>query len=307
MTTNLCVTWGLGAMLAASTLLNIRACDNHPYPSGLPRVEPTVQEKGSRREEPRVQESDDNEGRTRSFQEKREGLADDYDLAMPAPRQDIAEQILRRTAYATSFNSTTNMPNWVAWCLTREHTHGSVQRSEARFHEDDDVDPRNRVTTYDYMRSGYDRGHMCPAGDNKWSYEAMTECFLMTNICPQVHSLNAGDWNEIEIKCRNWANRYGRIYIVSGPILFRSQHKRIGQQHKVTVPEAFFKVVLRMDDGDAQAIGFIYRNQDGNRPMGDYVNSVDEVERITGYDFFPQLPDELEERVEASASLKEWR
>lgn len=229
-----------------------------------------------------------------------------YELAMPAPRTDIAEQILRRKAYVTSFNRETLIPNWVAWCLTREHTRGKAKRTDAQFHEDPEVDPRYRVTTYDYQRSGFDRGHMCPAGDNKWDAQAMDECFLMTNICPQLHSLNAGDWNEIEMRCRTWANRYGRVYIVSGPIILKEGRRRIGRQHKVTVPQAFFKVVLRTGPDGHHAIGFIYRNRDGNRPMGDYVNSVDEVERITGYDLFAQLPDNIERQVEAHADLSEW-
>ena len=71
------------------------------------------------------------------------------------------------------------------------------------------------------------------------------------------------------------------------------------------MPEAFFKVVLCMK-GEPKAIGFIYKNGDGNRPKGDYVNSVDQVERITGFDFFPKLPDSIEKRIEAAADASEW-
>ena len=73
----------------------------------------------------------------------------------------------------------------------------------------------------------------------------------------------------------------------------------------MVVPEAFFKVVLRLGD-DPAAIGFIYKNAEGNRPKGDYVNTVDEVERITGIDFFPSLPDDVERKVEAKADISEW-
>ena len=132
----------------------------------------------------------------------------------------------------------------------------------------------------------------------------MLESFLFTNICPQNHNLNCGDWSELENACRKWARRYGCIYIVSGPILYKTKQKAIGK-HKGTVPEAFFKVVLRMGEQPC-AIGFIYKNQAGNRPKGDYVNTVDEVERITGIDFFHTLPDELENSIEATASLNDW-
>lgn len=226
-------------------------------------------------------------------------------FAMPKTPKGTPEQILMNEAYVSSFNSKTLLPNWVAWQLTAEHSQGNIKRKGINFTPDDRVPEQSRVTTYDYMRSGFDRGHMCPAGDNKWSQTAMEQCFLMTNMCPQDHGLNIGDWNEMENQCRRWAQKYGEIYIVCGPVIYKNNHKRIGQQHKVTVPDAFFKVVLCMK-GKPKGIGFIYRNTDGNRPKGDYVNSIDEVERITGLDFFPILPDKIEDEVEAHASLADW-
>ena len=173
----------------------------------------------------------------------------------------------------------------------------------AAFHEDEDV-PEPHAVNFDYVRSGYDRGHMCPAGDNKWSAVAMDESFLFTNICPQAPSLNRGDWNEMEQVCRKWAKQYGNLYIVCGPIFYKGKTKTIGA-NKVAVPNAFFKVVLCMK-GEPKAIGFIYKNADGNRPKGDYANSVDEVERITGIDFFPSLPDNIEKKVEAECNPDDW-
>lgn len=224
-------------------------------------------------------------------------------MEMPAPLTDRNEQILHRTGYTVSYNSATRLPNWVAWQLTSAHTSGPYKRGGIDFAEDEEV-AEPRATDNDYYRSGYDRGHMCPSADNKWSETAQRESFLFTNICPQNHSLNAGDWNEMEQQCRRWANELGSIYIVSGPILYKGKNKTIGK-NKVVVPEAFFKVVL-CTKGTPKAIGFIYKNQPGNRPKGDYVNTVDEVERITGIDFFPALPDDVEDKVEASADINEW-
>lgn len=224
-------------------------------------------------------------------------------LEIPAPLVNRKEQILKREGYTVSYNAETKLPNWVAWHLTAERCQGSAKRKQKAFHEDEEV-PVPRATDWDYYNSGYDRGHMCPAGDNKWSEEAMVQSFLFTNICPQAPSLNRGDWNEMENQCRKWAKEYGDIYIVCGPILYKGKHKAIGK-NKVVVPEAFFKVVLCMK-GEPKAIGFIYRNEDGNRPKGDYVNSVDQVERITGIDFFPALLDKTEKRIEATAKASDW-
>lgn len=226
------------------------------------------------------------------------------DLLRAVTPDSVPSMILERTGYVTSYNKKTKLPNWVAWHLTAENTKGSHSRKGIDFMEDEDV-PTPRADDWDYYNSGYDRGHMCPAGDNKWDSEAMRQSFLFTNICPQAPGLNRGDWNEMENACRSWARENGDIYIVCGPILYKGRHKTIGK-HKVVVPEAFFKVVLCMR-GTPKAIGFIYKNEDGNRPKGDYVNSVDEVERITGFDFFASLPDDVEKAVESMADLDDWQ
>ena len=116
--------------------------------------------------------------------------------------------------------------------------------------------------------------------------------------------LNSGVWNQIEMSCRRWAEKYGDIYIVCGPILFRQEHETIGP-NKVVVPEAFFKVVLCLND-TPKGIGFICRNTDGSRAKDFYVNSISQVERITGMTFFPNIPKNIEEKVKGQADLKQW-
>lgn len=231
-----------------------------------------------------------------------EGLAGGG-LELPRITKGDKGQVLRRIGYTTSYNKDTKLPNWVAWQLTAGHTTGKHKRDGIGFQEDLDV-PSPRAVDNDYYGSGYDRGHMCPSGDCKWDATAQRQSFLFTNMCPQAPSLNRGDWNEMEQACRRWAKRYGNLYIVCGPILYRQKHKTIGK-NKVVVPEAFYKVVLRMGD-EPKAIGFIYKNGDGNRPKGDYVNTVDQVERITGIDFFADLPDEVERKVESECSIGDW-
>ena len=228
------------------------------------------------------------------------------DVLLPAPMEGTPEKILVRQGYTVSYNREHNLPNWVAWELTPEKLVERESRTD-KFLPDPDLPEAEAVTTDDYKRSGWDRGHMCPAGDNRWHWRAMQESFYMTNICPQNHNLNRGDWKELEEACREWAQREGKIYIVCGPILYRQRHKTIGREHRITVPEAFFKVVLCPDSRPPRAIGFIYKNTSGNHPLDHYVNSVDQVERITGIDFFPALPDEVEKKVEAEYDLGLWK
>lgn len=220
-------------------------------------------------------------------------------MELPASlKESRSELILERMGYTVSFNAKWNLPNWVAWELNRDKLVERESRNN-KFLPDPDLQNGKAVTTDDYTNSGYDRGHMCPAGDNRWHWRAMQESFYMTNICPQDHNLNRGDWKELEEKCRTWAEQEGSIYIVCGPILYKKKHQSIGKEHRILVPEAFFKVVLSLNGDQPKAAGFIFKNSSGNRKLSAYINTVDEVERITGIDFFPRLPNDVEQKVEA--------
>ena len=223
---------------------------------------------------------------------------------LPAPLKDRPEQILHRKGYTTSYNQDTKTPNWVAWHLTESHTRGSYQRKNEVFSEDEDVKGR-RATNMDYYNSRYDRGHMCPAGDNKWDKQAMSQSFLFTNICPQNHGLNKYEWNDLEILCREWARKYGAVDIVCGPVYYPQENQRTIGKNKVRVPHAFFKVIL-CRQGKPKAIGFIYRNEGVKQPMANAVRSVDEIERLVKMDFFPALDDATESRIEREARLSDW-
>lgn len=229
-----------------------------------------------------------------------EKLSDNICIAVKL--DDSNQQILNRVAYILSYNPELLIPNWVAWRLTAEHVDGDYPRDN-NYYEDEDV-PSPKASNEDYKGSGWSHGHMCPAGDNKWDETAMRESNLLTNVCPQHPSLNSGLWNVIERDCRKWAKKFRSIYIVCGPVLLSKEHKTIGD-NKVVVPEAFFKVVLCLN-GSPKAIGFIIRNNEGKKKRDQYVNTVDEVERITGIDFFPALPDDIENEVEAKSDIGEW-
>lgn len=224
-------------------------------------------------------------------------------ICMPKLPEGISEQILRKSSYIVSYNKDTKIPNWVAWHLTADHTDGPVRRM-SNFYEEENVDIP-RATLEDYQGSGWSRGHMCPAGDNKWNETAMYDSFSFVNVCPQNANLNSGLWNSIEIDSRRWARLFGDLYIVCGPVFLNREHETIGV-NKVFVPEAFFKVILCLQ-GKPKAIGFVVRNNEGKKKRDQFVNTVDDVERITGMDFFPALPDSVEDVVEAYANLDDWR
>ena len=174
------------------------------------------------------------------------------------------------------------------------------------YREDTELPSEIRSTLDDYSSSGYDRGHMCPGGDCNWDDEGRDETFLLSNMYPQNPNLNRGDWNEIEMACRKWAKKYDNIYIVCGPIFFKSQeHEKIGP-HQIPVPEAFFKVVLCVEPSNLKGIGFICRNTDGNRKKDFYVNSIRQVERVTCYQFFQNLNDSIKSVVYDIRIINNW-
>jgi len=206
------------------------------------------------------------------------------------------EIIRNYTGFTVSFNPTHHVPNYVAWELTADEVSGSESRGKYSFAEDESV--YGCASLDDYRNSGYDRGHMAPAGDMKWDAQAMKESFYMSNICPQNHNLNKGDWKDLEELERTWAKRYGAVCIAAGPIYTDKNPQRIGS-HKVAVPDAFFKVLLTDYPAAPKAYGFIFANKAGSHPLSYYQLTVDEVEQQTGMDFFPTLPDEVENKIEA--------
>lgn len=227
-------------------------------------------------------------------------------IEIPAPLSDRPEQIVRHRGYTLSYNNKHNTPNWSAWALTAEHTDGPEARSQ-KFWADPEIPTVYRVDYYDYKESGYDRGHMCPAGDMKWSREAMHDCFYMSNMCPQDHSLNSGSWGSLENACRSWARTEGVIYIVCGPVYkSRKRHERIGIDHVIDVPEGFFKAVLSLRPGKEKAIAFYFDNDASKQNYKQLCMSVDDIEKMTGIDLYPSLDDELENKLEATYNIKEW-
>ncbi len=218
-------------------------------------------------------------------------------LEIPSMPKGKQGQVIQRTGYTLAYDKKTKTPQWVAWELTKEETKGNHERTD-KFLPDPNVEGAKVVTT-DYTGSGYDRGHMAPAGDMKWSKKAMEESFYMSNICPQIHHLNTGDWNELEANTRKWARRYGSVYVTCGPIYNGSRRTQYIGKNRVKVPDAFFKVILIQSPKKTCALGFFFENEAGQRPLNEYLVSVDYLEQTTGIDFFPALPDELENLLEA--------
>lgn len=224
------------------------------------------------------------------------------DLELPAPITNKDEQIIRHTGYTVSYNQAWRLPNWVAYELTREETKGTATRTN-KFITDPMVKGVS-ASNRDYSHSGFDRGHMAPAGDMTWSSTAMKESFYFSNMCPQVPGLNRGRWKDLEEQIREWAAEDSALVIVCGPLIDKKD-STIGK-NRIAVPHAFFKVILAPYVSSPRAIGFIFKNEKDVSPLRSYTATVDSVESLTGIDFFPALPDKIENHVEAQCTPSDW-
>lgn len=222
-------------------------------------------------------------------------------MELPAIRGN--DVVLVYNGFVVNYNTTRLIPNWVAYELTANEVAGEVPRARG-FSMDMDYKGRQAMRE-DYSNTGWDKGHMAPAGDMKWSQTAMYESFYLTNICPQNHDLNGKDWQTLEKHVRDWAVRFGSIWVVCGPYVYANTYGTIGDR-KVVVPDGFFKAVLRKDGNDYKAIAFVFENNSSRQPVKNAVVSVNDVEALVGFDLFTNLSDRIEDGVEAQAKWNEW-
>lgn len=223
---------------------------------------------------------------------------------IPKLQAKRSEQVIRHEGYTVSYNSDYRIANWVAYELTPEEAKSKKTERSNKFAPDPMVKGVT-ATNDDYTRTGYDRGHLAPAGDMKWSAKAMRESFYLSNICPQKPALNRGIWKELEEQSRMWANDYGALLIAAGPIM-TDDMKRMGT-NRVGVPDAFYKVICYVSGNKYKAIGFILENRDYKKStMQSVAIPVDSVEKVTGIDFFPAVPDEQEKVMEAEIDWDSW-
>jgi len=223
------------------------------------------------------------------------------ELAIPSRVKD--DIIVQHTGFTLSYNEDHEQPNWVAYLLTADEVFGNASSRGDNFREDPAV-PTGSSTLADYKGSGYDRGHLIPAADQKWSSQAMDDCFFLSNMSPQTHAFNAGIWSKLESAVRTMAAQNKEICVVTGPILTDGPYKVIGPS-AVAVPNSFYKVLLDYYGPEKKAIGFILA-QDAKGDLQTYAVSVNDVEKLSGIDFFPSLPDTEEETLESQFDVSLW-
>lgn len=211
-------------------------------------------------------------------------------------------QVIHHEFYSLSYHERHEQSEWVAYELKKNHL--SRNDHNRPYFEIDKAVKTKAAHWKNYKNSGYSRGHLCPAGDRRFSKTAYEETFLTSNIAPQKQDFNAGIWNTLEQKVRYWAKKFDGVYVVTGGILTEDL-PTIGKE-KVSVPKYFYKIVLDNQDGEMKAIAFLVPHKETNLSIYKFVTTVDEIETLTGIDFFPNIEDTKEAALEASSDIKVW-
>ncbi|MDW3652375.1 MAG: DNA/RNA non-specific endonuclease [Bacteroidia bacterium] len=238
-----------------------------------------------------------------------------HELGNPALKD--GEELIVHQAFSLVYSEEHEQAKWVAHILLPDVIKGNVPRSND-FREDPKVKTGTAVEKdyflkypkgdgeFEYDGFGYDRGHLAPSADFRWSEIALSESYFYSNMSPQVPEFNRGTWAELESIIRGYMYKHPKtqLYIVSGPVLTPGLPKIERSINKLSIPKFYFKVVLDLDN--QKAIGFLMPNKEIDKPIETMAVPIDQIEKITGLDFFASLPDNLESTLEAQDRAKDW-
>ncbi len=286
---------------------------NNPYKAPEPN-NPDVAtdnrsgENGSRSDGSDESEASDNNSRKPSVESSGNARFDfekEVDFLLPFSKS--GGELVRHEGYALRYRNEYKDAEWVAYPLLAYETTGDADRKYEQFKPDPTVENGTALPS-DYTRSGYDRGHLAPAADFKYSQRMMRETFFMSNITPQAPQFNRGIWSDLENQVRSWARRDKGLYVITGPVL-KPGLPTIGKANEISVPEKFYKVILYCDRPTVRMIGFLLNNEASSESIKQFVVPVDRIEQLTGLDFFPKIPDDLERKLESKSRdemVDEW-
>jgi endonuclease G len=221
------------------------------------------------------------------------------------PMAPTTDTILSYTGFDLGYNERFEQAAWVAYVITREEVESEVTSRTDNFRPDTSI-VTGSATPGDYRGSGFDRGHLAPAGDMTWNQQAMSQSFLMSNMSPQLPEFNRGVWRRLESEVRNWTVEKDSLYVITGPI-FSDQDSLIGE-NGVGVPGYYFKVLVDLSPPDHDMIAFLLPNAGSSEDLLTFAIPVDSLEIISGYDFFANAPDqEVISWLEKQCNPENWR
>ena len=229
-----------------------------------------------------------------------------WELSLEIPLVLKGEKLIQHAGYSFVYSEEHEQAKWIAYVLNNKELDGTFGRSD-NFREDPSVSSGS-ASNLDYAKSGYDRGHLAPAADMKWSEKAMSESFYYSNMSPQLPAFNRGIWKKLEEKLRDWALENDSILIVTGPILPSNNEKKLATigPNSVAVPEYYYKAILDFKREKSKSIAFILPNKGSKMPLKSFVVTIDSLEKLSKIDFFYKLDDKIENNLESKIYKECW-
>jgi len=212
-------------------------------------------------------------------------------------------EIIKHNYYTLSYSEPHEQAEWVAYVLKKDHLTYD-DRERPYFIEDPMVSTKS-ADWKNYRGSGYDRGHLLPAGDRRFSEQAYNETFYTSNISPQDKHFNAGIWNRLEQKVRYWCKKYGDVLVVTGGVL-ENDLSEIGDE-EVDVPRLFYKIVLRGEGDNVRVVAFLIPSEESPEPLKNFLVPIDEIEKKTGIDFFEKQSEAWQTKLESQVNVTGWK
>lgn len=240
-------------------------------------------------------------------------VACDYDQGtapvyggLPRRKDNSTLTVLPNIGYWVGYDETLRTPAWSAYKLLHMDNPPPNKERPSQF----DTDQRTiaKITSDDYTGSGFDRGHLAPnfAIARCYGEDAQKETFLMSNIVPQRHAINAGNWKTLEtLEAVNYPDRFEHVWVIAGPIYASANPRKL--PGGVPIPDAFFKIHVDEREGAIRTQAFLFKHAgNGKEQLNTLLVSVDELEKLTGLDFFPELPADVQQKLQATKATSTW-
>jgi endonuclease G len=220
------------------------------------------------------------------------------------PKIGVGQELIHHSAMSLCYSEKDEQATWVMHVVLPAVDFGNVSRTND-FREDKKV-TTGSAEKKDYWNSGYDRGHLAPSADFRWSEKAVSESFFYSNMSPQLPEFNRQSWSDLEAWVRRYVSDFQEpVFVVTGGILTDEGLQNLGP-NEVTIPKRYYKIVMDLYGDERKGIAFIMQNGVNEYPVVSYATTINEVERITGIDFFASLPDDEEERLESMDAIAPW-
>ena len=227
------------------------------------------------------------------------------------------KDIIKHHALVISYNEEHEQANWVAHKINKKIIDGNVSRTnnfrvdsqiKTGSSEEKDYFLKTKLPSgkYTYDGFGYDRGHLAPSADFKWSKTALSDSYFYSNMSPQLPEFNRKGWANIEGFLRSYVyDNETELLVVTGPFYHENVKKSERSKNNMSIPDYFFKIAV--DLKNMLGVGFLVPHEKLTSPIESYMVPIDSIESLTGYDFNFQLPDSIENKLEKKVEVKNWQ